>query len=183
VAERVAVRERRELAPLAAEAPREDRAELERRIEADRREQLERTRAAAERRVERREAALEGAEPQQLPLFTRLLTQAGALQDRLVQSFERVRDWVRERFRGAGLSPEEIQAGKAGFRAEYERHKAEELERAQALAQGRERYAQQKAADLARQQELERAAQEKAQEQERGRRRGLGLGRGLGDDD
>jgi len=50
VADRVAARERRELAPLAAEAPREDRAELERRIEADRREQLERTRAVARRR-------------------------------------------------------------------------------------------------------------------------------------
>jgi hypothetical protein len=55
----------------------------------------------AARRVERREAAR-------------------ALQDRLVQSFERVRDWVRER------------------------------------------YAEQKAADLARQPELERAAKEKA---------------------
>jgi len=181
VADRVAARERRELAPLAAEAPREDRAELERRIEADRREQLERTRAVAARRVERREAALEGAIPKQLPLFTRLVNQARALQDRLVQSFERVRDWVRERFRGAGLSPEEIQAGKAGFRAEYERHKAEEAERAQALTQGRERYAQQKTADLARQQELEQAAQKKAQEQKR--HRGLGRGRGLGDDD
>src|SRR6202012_3596549 len=40
VADRVAARERRELAPLAAEVPREDRAELERRIEVDRGEPL-----------------------------------------------------------------------------------------------------------------------------------------------
>ena len=159
----MAARERRELAPLAAEAPAEDRAELERQVEADRREQLERTRQAAARRVERREAALEGAEPRQLPLFTRLVDQARALQDRLVKSFERVRDWVRERFRRV-LTREEIQAGKAEFRAEYERHKAEEPARAQALEAGRERYAQQKAAELARQQELERAAKGKTSE-------------------
>ena len=81
----------------------------------------------------------------------------------------------------AGLTREEIQAGKAEFRAEYERHRAEEAARAQALDQGRERYAQQKAAELARQQELERAAKRKPRNKSGDR--GLGRGRGLGDDD
>jgi hypothetical protein len=159
VAERVAVRERRELAPLAAEAHAEDRAELERAVEADRRAQIERTAAAAARRVERREAALEAAAPRQLPLFTRLVEQGRALQKRLANAFERVKEWLQERFRPV-LTREEIQAGKAEFRAEYERHRAQEAERAQALEAGRDRYAQQKAAELARQQELERAAKE-----------------------
>ncbi len=160
VAERVAARERRELAPLAAEAPAEDRAELERQVEADRRAQLERTTQAAARRVERREAALEAAPPRQLPLFTRLVEQGRALQQRLTKAFERVKEWVQERFRPM-LTREEIQAGKAEFRAEYERHRAEEAARAQALEAGRERYAREKAAELARQQELERAAKER----------------------
>ena len=156
-AERVAARERRELAPLAAEAPAEDRAELERQVEADRRAQLERTAQAAARRVERREAALEAAAPRQLPLFTRLVEQGRALQKRLANAFERVKEWVQERFRPV-LTRDEIQAGKAEFRAEYERHQAEQAARARALEEGRARYAQQKAAELARQQELERAA-------------------------
>jgi MobA/MobL family len=160
VAERVAARARRELAPLAAEAPAEDRAELERAVEADRRAQLERTTEAAARRVERREAALEAAAPRQLPLFTRLVEQGRVLQKRLAKAFERVKEWVQERFRPL-LTREEIQAGKAEFRAEYERHRAEEAARAQALEAGRERYAKQKAAELARQQELERTAKER----------------------
>ena len=178
VAERVAARERRELAPLAAEAPAEDRAELERAVEADRRAQLERTAEAAARRVERREAALETATPRQLPLFTRLVSQGRALQQRLAKAFERVKDWVQERFRPV-LTQEEIQAGKAKFRAEYERHRAEEAERARALEAGRERYDREKAAELARQQELERAAKERSAEE---RDRGKDLGRGAEED-
>ena len=169
-AERIAARERRELAPLSVEAPQEDRAELERQVEADRRAQLERTATAAARRVVRREAALERAEPRQLPLFTRLVEQGRALQQRLVQTFERVKDWVRERFRPV-LTREEIQAGKAGFRAEYERHKAEQGARRQALEAGRERYNQQKAAELARQREIERAAKELERQKDLGRSR------------
>jgi hypothetical protein len=175
VAERVAARERRELAPLAAEAPAEDRAKLERAGEADRRAQLERTTEAAARRVERREAALEAAVPRQLPLFTRLVSQGRALQQRLANAFERVKEWVQERFRPV-LTREEIQAGKAEFRAEYERHRAEEAARTQALEAGRERYAQQKAAELARQRELERLAKEPDKLKERDRAKDLGAG-------
>jgi hypothetical protein len=167
LAERVAARERRALAPLAVEAPAEDRSELERAVEVDRRAQLERTAAAAERRLERREAALAEASPRQLSLFTRLVDQAKALQQSLARTFERVKEWVQERFRPT-LPREEIQAGKAAFRAEYERHRAEQAARAQALEAGRERYRQQREADLARQQELERAAKDdKLKERER----------------
>jgi len=153
---------------LATQAPAEDRAELERAVEADRRAQLERMTEAAARRVERREAALEAAAPRQLPLFTRLVEQGRALQQRLANAFERVKEWVQERFRPV-LTREEIQAGKAEFRVEYERHRADEAARAQALEAGRERYAQQKAAELAREQERERAT-------------GRGPGRSLDDD-
>ena len=162
VAERGAARERRELAPLAAEAPAEDRAELEHQVEADRRAQLKRTTEAAARRMERREAALEAAAPRQLPLFTRLVEQGRVLQQRLANAFERVKEWV--------------QAGKAEFRAEYERHRAEEAARAQALEAGRERYAREKAAELARQQELERGAKEADKLKERDRGKDLGAG-------
>jgi hypothetical protein len=179
-AERVAARERRALAPLAIDAPATDRAELERLVEADRQAQVERAAEAADRRVERREAALEGAEPRQLPLFTRLVDQGRALQQRLAQTIGRVKDWVQARFRP--LMGTEIQAGKAGFRAEYERHKAQDAARAQALAAGRERYAQQKAVDLARQQELERIAKEQLERQAPERDRGRGRGRSPGDE-
>jgi hypothetical protein len=175
VAERVAARERRALAPLAAEAPAQDRAELERAVEADRRAQLERTTQAAARRVERREASLEAATPRQLPLFTRLVSQGRALQQRLANAFERVKEWVQERFRPV-LTREEIQAGKAEFRAEYERHRAEEAERARALEAGRERYAREKAAELARQRELEQGAKEP--DKLKGHERGKDLGAG-----
>jgi hypothetical protein len=175
VAERVAARERRELAPLAAQAPAEDAQELERQVEADRRAQLERTAAAAERRVERREAALEGAAPRQLPLFTRLVDQARALQQRLAKTFERVKEWVQERFRPA-LTRAEIHAGRQGFRAEYKRHRAEQAVRAQALEAGRERHRQQKEAELARQQELERSAKDLGKLKERGQQKDLDAG-------
>jgi hypothetical protein len=135
---------------------------------------LGRAAAAAERRVERRAAALHEASPRQLPLFTRLLSQGRALQQRLVQTFERVKDWVRERFHPA-LTREEIQAGKAGFRAEYERHKAEQAARRQALEAGRERYNQQKAVELARQREIEQAATEQRERlKERERHKDMG---------
>jgi hypothetical protein len=160
---------------LAAEAPAEDRALLERAVEADRRAQLERTAQAAARRVERREAALEAAAPRQLPLFTRLVEQGRALQQRLAKAFERVKEWVQERFRPV-LTREEIQAGKAEFRAEYERHRADEAERAQALEAGRERYAREKAAELAHQRELERGAKEP--DKLKGHERGKDLGAG-----
>jgi hypothetical protein len=128
-----------------------------------------------QRQLERAaQAALHEASPRQLPLFTRLLSQGRALQQRLVQTFERVKDWVRERFHPA-LTREEIQAGKAGFRAEYERHKAEQAARRQALEAGRERYNQQKAVELARQREIEQAATEQRERlKERERHKDMG---------
>ena len=124
VAERVAARERRELAPLAAEAPAEDRAELERQVEADRRAQLERTAAAAERRLERREAALAGG---RASAAVALYPACGSGEGPAAALGEDVRAGEGM---GAGafrptLTREEIQAGKAEFRAEYERHRAE----------------------------------------------------------
>ena len=84
--ERVAVRERRELAQ---EVTGEDREVVLQRVEADRREQIERAQAAAERRVERRQG---------LGIGGRLLDQARALRERIGQQLGRVREWVRERF-------------------------------------------------------------------------------------
>ena len=73
--ERVAVRERRELA---AEATGTERAVVLKHVEADRREQLERTGAMAERRVERRAGLSVGSQ-----LKEKLLTQARALHERI----------------------------------------------------------------------------------------------------
>jgi len=89
-AERVAVRERRELA---REAQGADRALVLPLVEADRREQLGRAQAAAERRVERRQGLGIGGQ-----LKEKLLTQARALRERIGQQLGRVKEWVRERF-------------------------------------------------------------------------------------
>jgi hypothetical protein len=83
-AERVAVRERRELA---REVTGTDRAAVLPLVEADRREQLGRAQAAAERRIERRQG-----------LGGRLLEQARALRDRIGRELGRVKEWVREHF-------------------------------------------------------------------------------------
>jgi hypothetical protein len=87
-AEKVAMRERRELAREVTGPERELVLPL---IEADRREQLGRAQAAAERRVERRQS-LGGR------LGKKLLSQARALRDRIGQQLGRVKEWVRERF-------------------------------------------------------------------------------------
>jgi hypothetical protein len=87
-ADRVAVRERRELAQEVTGPEREVVLPL---VEADRREQLGRAQAAAERRVERRQS-LGGR------LGKKLLEQARALRDRIGQQLGRVKEWVRERF-------------------------------------------------------------------------------------
>jgi hypothetical protein len=86
--ERVAVRERRELAQ---EALGPERAVVLPRVEADRREQIGRAQAAAERRVERRQS-LGGR------LGQKLVEQARELRDRIGQQLRRVKEWVRERF-------------------------------------------------------------------------------------
>jgi hypothetical protein len=83
-AERVAARERRELA---REVTGTDRAMVLPLVEADRREQLGRAQAAAERRVERR-----------LGIGGRLLEQARALRERIGEQLGRVKEWVREHF-------------------------------------------------------------------------------------
>jgi hypothetical protein len=87
-AEKVAARERRELA---AEVTGPERELVLPLVEADRREQLGRASAAAERRVERRQS-LGGR------LGKKLVEQARALRDRIGQQLERVKEWVRERF-------------------------------------------------------------------------------------
>jgi hypothetical protein len=89
-AERVAVRERRDLA---REVTGPDRAVVLPRVEADRREQLGRAQAAAERRVERRQGLKIGGR-----LGEKLVTQARALRERIGRELERVKEWVRERF-------------------------------------------------------------------------------------
>jgi hypothetical protein len=113
-AERVAARERRELLPVAGEAPQEDQAELARQLARDRRTQLERAAAVAARRTLRREHALSQAAPAQLPLFTRLVSQAQALKARIGVAMGHIKDWVRERFqkaeRAANMPPERAQA-------------------------------------------------------------------------
>jgi MobA/MobL family len=83
-ADRMAVRERRELAQ---EVTGEDREEVLKRVAADRREQIERAQATAERRVERR-----------LGVGGRLLAQARELRERIGEQIGRVKEWVRERF-------------------------------------------------------------------------------------
>src|SRR6266404_1998637 len=89
-AERVAVRERRELA---REVTGANRALVLPLVEADRREQLGRAQAAAERRVERRQDLRIGGQ-----LKEKLLTQARALRERIGRELGRVKEWVRERF-------------------------------------------------------------------------------------
>ena len=90
-AERVAVRERRELA---REVTGEQRAVVLPWVEADRPEQLGRAQAASERRVERRQGSTRlGGE-----LKDKLVAQARALRERIGREVGRVREWVRERF-------------------------------------------------------------------------------------
>jgi MobA/MobL family len=89
-AEKVAVRERRELA---REVTGADRAVVLPLVEADRREQLARAQAAAERRIERRQGLGIGAE-----IREKLLAQARALRERIGRELGRVKDWVREHF-------------------------------------------------------------------------------------
>ena len=88
-AERVAVRERRELA---REVTGADRAVVLPLVEADRREQLGRAQAAAERRVERRQGLGIGE------LHEKLIAQARALRERIGRELKRVKEWVREHF-------------------------------------------------------------------------------------
>ena len=88
VAEKVAMRERRELA---AEVTGPERELVLPLVEADRREQIGRAQAAAERRVERRQSF--GGR-----LGKKLVEQARALRDRIGQQVGRVKDWVAERF-------------------------------------------------------------------------------------
>jgi len=88
--ERVAMRERRELAREVTGADRELVLPL---LEADRREQIGRAQAAAERRVERRQGLGIGGE-----LKEKLLTQARALRARIGQQLGRVKEWIAERF-------------------------------------------------------------------------------------
>jgi hypothetical protein len=89
-AERVAVRERRELA---REVTATDRAVVLPLVEADRREQLGRAQAAAERRIERRQGLIIGGR-----LGEKLTTQARALRERIGRELKRVKEWVREHF-------------------------------------------------------------------------------------
>jgi len=84
--ERVAVRERRELAQAVTG---DDREEVLKRVEVDRREQIARAHAMAERRVERRQG---------LGVGERLVTQARALRERIGEQLGRVKEWVLERF-------------------------------------------------------------------------------------
>ncbi|MHB8747098.1 MAG: MobA/MobL family protein [Gammaproteobacteria bacterium] len=89
-AERVAVRERRELA---REVTGPDRGLVLPLIEADRREQLGRAQAAAERRVERRQGLGLGGR-----LGEKLIAQARRLRERIGRELKRVKEWVREHF-------------------------------------------------------------------------------------
>ena len=87
--ERVAVRERRDLA---REVTGKDRAMVLPLVEADRREQLGRAQAAAERRVERRQGLGIGE------LGEKLVAQARALRERIGRELGRVKEWVIEHF-------------------------------------------------------------------------------------
>ena len=87
--ERVAVRERRELAH---EVTGEERQQVLPWLEADRREQLGRVQAAVEMRIERRQSSRIGE------LKEKLLTQARALRERLGHELGKVREWVLEHF-------------------------------------------------------------------------------------
>jgi hypothetical protein len=88
--ERVAVRERRDLA---REVTGADRAVVLPLVEADRRGQLGRAQAAAERRIERRQGLGIGGR-----LGEKLVAQARALRERIGQQLGRAREWVREHF-------------------------------------------------------------------------------------
>jgi hypothetical protein len=88
--ERVAVRERRELAQGVTG---DDRAAVLKRVEADRLEQIQRAQAAAERRVERRQGLSIGGQIKET-----LLTQARELRARIGQQLGRVKEWIAERF-------------------------------------------------------------------------------------
>ena len=89
-AEKVAVRERRELA---SEVTGKDRDLVLPLIEVDRRAQLGRAQAAVERRVERRQGLGIGGE-----LKEKLLAQARALRERIGRELGRVKEWIVERF-------------------------------------------------------------------------------------
>jgi hypothetical protein len=88
-AERLAVRERRELG---REVTGNDRALVLPLVEADRREQLGRAQAAAERRVERRQGLGIGE------FRDKLVAQARALRERIGKEIGRVKEWVIEHF-------------------------------------------------------------------------------------
>jgi hypothetical protein len=104
--ERVAVRERRELA---REVTGADRAVVLPLVEADRREQLGRAQAAAERRVERRQGLSIGGR-----LGEKLITQARALRERIGRELGRVKEWVRDHF------PEQLKQIKERSREVFE---------------------------------------------------------------
>jgi hypothetical protein len=87
--ERMAVRERRELA---REVTGAERAVVMPLVEADRREQLGRAQAAAERRIERRQGLRIGE------LGDKLVAQARALRERIGTELKRVKEWVLEHF-------------------------------------------------------------------------------------
>ena len=180
-----AVRERRDLA---AEVTGKDRTLVLKAVEADRREQLGRTGAMAERRVERRQS-LGGRMGQ------KLLGQARALRERLGQQLGRVREWVRERFPEPfkhlqertreffGVAPEpaaaplrpavplDWEAIKAGGRAASEgwrqtlHHAQAETKRAEQVRQEqqRQRQAEAERAERERQAQAERRAGEQAE--------------------
>ena len=135
-AERVAARERRELA---REATGEDRELIVPLVEADRREQLGRAQTAAERRIERRQG---------LGLGGRLLEQARSLRNRIGRELKRVKEWVREHFpdpfkqireRSRGSMAEEQAASRQRWQAlrEAENKAAPGLDLEQVKAQGR----------------------------------------------
>jgi len=131
--ERVAVRERRELA---AEVTGPERELVLPRVEADRREQLGRAQAMAERRVDRRQGPGIGGQ-----LKEKLLSQARRLRARIGAQLTRVKAWVRERFpdsleRAKGL-------GRSGSALNLEEGLAKGPERlsvAEQQRQGREKW-------------------------------------------
>ena len=174
-AERVAVRERRELAQ---EVKGDDRQTVMAQVEADRREQIARVAAEAERRIERRQG-IAGR------LGEKLLEQARALRDRVVALGGRVREWVqglwgpqeRESEHGKSRSL----AGEAIVQTPSAPSVSERSIWSKVLAAARHDnsrtvdkvHAEQRAA-----QERERLERERVREQERARSRGRGRGRG-----
>jgi hypothetical protein len=150
--ERVAVRERRELAK---EVTGPERELVLPHVEADRHEQLERARAMAERRVERRQGLGIGKQ-----LKEKLLTQARALRERIGVQLERVKDWVREHFPDPLERLKGLARGRAGV--ELDRQALKATGRA-TLDQWRERLHERQA--LQKQAALEQAARVRAVEQ------------------